>query len=479
MRLLKDRYGKERVLFTSLEGRSNLIIFKQTAHKILQDFHDAREKSPDEEELHIIRSAAKLIKDEILSFHDSKDMYGSPEEIANSAKQLAYLTNGLRNFLSILLGDKYIVTAAVGQAIMQNMRPRAVLAPLQVALGVQVHHVTGSKLIVEQLNRLGFSASYHEIQLFEKSAAVNKGGELPLEFNNDTHTLHLHADNVDDTIATLDGLGQLHSMGMMASVCPGIQANKKRRIPRKLKVTHDDLRAVNAVPIHFTAWDGRNPGMKYSTVNIPFPENERSTFYRNINLLHDLAWCCPDPEIPLFSGFMSKVHNGFASSDDLRSGDEVNPASFIFLPIINIDPTDITCLWSTLNYFADYCMKYSVKPIVTFDRQLWDKAFKLIKAAPEGHKVKEILLILGQFHVELSFLGTIGTIMEGSGLSEALEQIIAKNSVPQVMNGKNMERAFRAHMITATALNKIILNKILTLNKATEETEALNDLMMI
>ena len=93
--------------------------------------------------------------------------------------------------------------------------------------------------------------------------------------------------------------------------------------------------------------------------------------------------------------------------------------------------------------------------------------------------LKEILLILGPFYVELSFLGTIGTLVEGSGLSEALEQIIAKNSVPQVMNGKNMERAFRAHMITATALNKIILNKILTLNKATEETEALNDLMMI
>jgi hypothetical protein len=92
--------------------------------------------------------------------------------------------------------------------------------------------------------------------------------------------------------------------------------------------------------------------------------------------------------------------------------------------------------------------------------------------------VKETLLILRQFHVELRFLGTIGTLIEGSGLSEALEQIIAKNSVPQVMNGKNMERAFRAHMTTATALNKIILNKILTLNKATEETEALNELLI-
>ena len=139
----------------------------------------------------------------------------------------------------------------------------------------------------------------------------------------------------------------------------------------------------------------------------------------------------------------------------------MSPASLIFLPILNLDPTDNTCLWSTLNYFVDYCERYRVIPFLTFDRQLWDKAFKMIQAAPHGHRVKTIRLILGLFHVELSFLGAVGTLMEGSGLQEALEQIIAKNSVPQVLSGKAQERAFRAHMLAATALNRIILKMVL------------------
>ena len=85
----------------------------------------------------------------------------------------------------------------------------------------------------------------------------------------------------------------------------------------------------------------------------------------------------------------------------------------------------------------------------------------MIQAAPDGHRVKKIRLILGLFHVELSFFGAVGTLMEGPGLQKALEQLIAKNSVPQVLSGKAQERAFRARMLAATALNRIILKMVL------------------
>ena len=125
-----------------------------------------------------------------------------------------------------------------------------------------MHNVTGSKFMVQQLNKLGFAVSYSEVQLFERSAALNKGTDRPQEFENTTHTLHLHADNTDDTIATLDGYGQCHSMGMITSVSPGIRTNRKRKIPRKSKFNHDDLSVVCTVLIRFTDWDGMNPGMK-------------------------------------------------------------------------------------------------------------------------------------------------------------------------------------------------------------------------
>ena len=182
----------------------------------------------------------------------------------------------------MMIYEKEIVVAAIGQSIMQNARAWAVLAPLQAVLGVQVHHVTGSKFMVQQLNKSGFAVSYSEVQLFERFAALNRGTDRPQEFDNTTYTLHLHTGHTDDTIATLDGYGQCHSMGIMASVSPGIRANRKRKIPRKSKFNHDDFGVVGTVLIRFTDWDGTNPGMKYRKTDLPAHENKQTLFYQHI-----------------------------------------------------------------------------------------------------------------------------------------------------------------------------------------------------
>ena len=217
-----------------------------------------------------------------ISFTDEKTNYPFPQEIRNADEQLPYITSGLQSFLTMMIYEKEIVVAAIGQSIMQNARARAVLAPLQAVLGVQVHHVTGSKFMVQQLNKSGFAVSYSEVQLFERSAALNKGTDRPQEFDNTTYTLHLHTGHTDDTIATLDGYGQCHSMGIMASVSPGIRANRKRKIPRKSKFNHDDFGVVGTVLIRFTDWDGTNPGMKYRKTDLPAHDNKQTLFYQHI-----------------------------------------------------------------------------------------------------------------------------------------------------------------------------------------------------
>ena len=41
--------------------------------------------------------------------------------------------------------------AAIGQSIIQLARPNTILCPLQITLGVEVHHKTGSEFVVELL----------------------------------------------------------------------------------------------------------------------------------------------------------------------------------------------------------------------------------------------------------------------------------------------------------------------------------------
>ena len=68
----------------------------------------------------------------------------------------------LRNVFSEKNAD--IKLSSIGQAIIQAARPRVLIAPLQIGLGVQMHHHFASKFLVDILNKLGFSSSYTEVQ---------------------------------------------------------------------------------------------------------------------------------------------------------------------------------------------------------------------------------------------------------------------------------------------------------------------------
>ena len=52
----------------------------------------------------------------------------------------------------------------------------------------------------------------------------------------------------------------------------------------------------------------------------------------------------------------------------------------------------------------------------------------------------------------MSFLGSLGTMMRGSGLSECLEMIYGANAVKHIWTGKAIARALRGHFIVESVL---------------------------
>ena len=56
-----------------------------------------------------------------------------------------------------------IKLASIGQSIMQAIRSRAILAPLHIGLGVQMHHFA-SRCLIDTLREHGFSSSYAEVK---------------------------------------------------------------------------------------------------------------------------------------------------------------------------------------------------------------------------------------------------------------------------------------------------------------------------
>ena len=59
---------------------------------------------------------------------------------------------------------------------------------------------------------------------------------------------------------------------------------------------------------------------------------------------------------------------------------------------------------------------------------------------------------LGGLHTLISFLGSIGTYMAGSGIEQALALVYAPNTVNSLLTGKTYARAIRGHFLLDSAL---------------------------
>ena len=70
-------------------------------------------------------------------------------------------------------------------------------------------------------------------------------------------------------------------------------------------------------------------------------------------------------------------------------------------------------------------------------------------AADSDSHLQSLVLRLGNFHTQMSFLGCIGHLMGGTGLQEAFELVYAENAVVYILNGKAYSRAVRAHLMDA------------------------------
>lgn len=124
---------------------------------------------------------------------------------ASVSANVDFVTKSLQLLLNIIYSGKDcdLRIASIGQAIMQAARPRLLITPLQIGLGVQVHHNFESQFLVDLLYSLGFSSSYKEVRTYELSAAATQELKLP---SDDQHFVQYMADNVDHNSATLNGI---------------------------------------------------------------------------------------------------------------------------------------------------------------------------------------------------------------------------------------------------------------------------------
>ena len=165
---LFEHYGDSLFIAENCD-RQDIVTFRENTSNILRDYFNMPNKNDNEaHKKAIIEAAAKLIKSDIKTIIEPlKDVYPQTDEVSLESS-LWCIPPSLRCMLQqLIIGkDTRRKQASIGQAIVQAVRPRAVLAPLQLGLAVQMHHQFRSRFLIENLAAMGYCSSYPEVQRF-------------------------------------------------------------------------------------------------------------------------------------------------------------------------------------------------------------------------------------------------------------------------------------------------------------------------
>ena len=152
------------------------------------------------------------------------------------------------------------------------------------------------------------------------------------------------ADNVDHNLATLDGKETFHGMGIIASVTPSgsiEQLKDVKRLKKRCLVSEvTEHKGVDIVEYYASEYLKKFPQLKSLTSlkvkkRCIFDLQSEAFWHSNCHFSSTLK-----PR-PLWSGFMQQM---FRSSNDVH----YNKSDVILLPIIDLQPTNLICIYSTL-----------------------------------------------------------------------------------------------------------------------------------
>ena len=92
---------------------------------------------------------------------------------------------------------------------------------------------------------------------------------------------------------------------------------------------------------------------------------------------------------------------------------------------------------------------------MTFDQPFCFKSMETVKS-----ESLPIVCRLSGFHTSMSFLGSIGKLMDGSGWKMVLETIYGEKIVENITTGKVISRAIRGHFIVDAALHTALIAQV-------------------
>ena len=328
---LQEKY-KDNIFFAEVSERKNVVCFRNMADWIINDqWYKNKVQNAEDEAKRIIETAAKIIKNDLKEFLQSKGSgYPSIDDV-----KIGWIPDNLSLFFSSFIRSELEVET-IGQCMMKAAMPRSVMPPMLFALAVESDHMFASRWLNTQLFNLGFAESYTNVVRFKQGVVMTEDIDdiLQLRASEDSFTTFV-ADNVDHNIATLDGKGTFHGMGVIAAITNKghFIARQPMRLRPKSYTKVNELVRRKGIPI--TSYDF--PSQR-GLDNIIFKayDSIMSLFTNHISSDMDHLWHAAG----LFSTAAEPRPNWNGLMQDVTKGVHPPRSDNVMLPIIDLNPND-------------------------------------------------------------------------------------------------------------------------------------------
>lgn len=466
---LKNKY-KEEIVIAATERKNTVVCFRGSSSKAICELWQSKQTAnAKEERLRIVKAAAAIVREDICTMAYNTKEYPNVLNFFENTEEMVPKT--LSTFVDdVIIGKKgknetlRRKSNVISHTIIAAARPRSFISPIQLGLSVYLHRKYASKLLINLISNMGLCSSYSDADLYQVSAVTS----FQPEFSEESFSQFVF-DNVDWNARTLDGKETFHSLGGIQCVTPKNTFMCNREVIKcKTKLPAGHVAQVGAIDIQRFNRDGCS-GLSSIKMENVFAEEH---FDASVTMptQHDVLWMygrlLQVPDFPMWQGFMESTTSKLPFEE----------SAIIALPIVNLKPTSYDALLTVLMYAADKARSLKQTTVfTTFDQPLYMKARDILATAEQKQdtSLANVILRLGGFHLLMSYLGSIGNIMSGSGLTELWSTIYAAESVSKMLSGHHYARAIRAHFLTHAALSVILLNDILLEESDREHVETL------
>ena len=359
----------------------------------------------------------------------------------------------------LMLGQDIVYCASHSQAKM----------PKHVGLAMTLRHLTGSKQIIQMLNRMGHCCSYDDIEVMDTCLAheiITKSEVFGVLVPNNIvpgQFVQAAADNNDINEETLDGKSTTHAttlvlyqqgqFGPLPQATTYADHSKRKKSLDKTDIQHTIL--------EYNTY-GKRPAAKSFVGKITDNWFNCTCENHSIQSL-DLAWAicrlCPaklfevslpdipptEQKVPTWSAFNAMVHQQTPVRTNIG-----------YCPMINGSPTDFSTVYTVMKSLQKMMKSLGQKEsVITFDLAIYIKAKEIQWRNPD--EFDDMVVRMGGFHIILNFLALLGKKFENSGLEDLLIEsgVYGSATISSAMKGKAYNRGIRAHKLTMEALFRL------------------------